>query len=84
MSLDKAKMVFGLGLLTILALLALAFGLGEVKEQSSFGLMPIITTLSTLAGGFAQWAFGRPYQDPPSPSKPEAAAPQKPPPSPPG
>ena len=43
------------------------------------GLMPIITTLSTLAGGFAQWAFGRPYQDPPTPPKPEEVAPQKPP-----
>lgn len=50
-------MVFGFSLLVILALLALAIAMGKVEEKTSYGLMPLLTALATLAGGFAQWAF---------------------------
>lgn len=51
-------MIFGFCLLLILAGLALAIAVGKVEEKTSYGLIPLLTTLSTLAGGFAQWAFG--------------------------
>jgi len=54
---DRLKMIFGLVLLVSLVGLAVAFGLGKIEEKTSYGLMPIITTLSTLAGLFGGWAF---------------------------
>jgi len=54
---NTQRMVFGFSLLLILALLALAIALGKVEEKTSYGLMPLLTALATLAGGFAQWAF---------------------------
>jgi hypothetical protein len=59
-SIDTLKMVFGFSLLLVLAALALAVALGDVKEADSHGLMPVITTLSTLGGAFASWAFKTP------------------------
>ncbi len=60
---DMQRMVFGFCLLTILASLAAAIALGHVEEKTSYGLMPLLTTLSTLAGAFAQWAFSRKDKD---------------------
>lgn len=57
LSSDTQRMIFGFSLLVILACLATAIALGHVEERTSYGLMPLLTTLSTLAGGFAQWAF---------------------------
>lgn len=54
---DTLRMIFGFSLLVILASLALAIALGHVEEKTSYGLMPLLTTLATLAGGFVQWAF---------------------------
>lgn len=54
---NKWRMVYGFALLAILAVLATVFALGKVEQQSSYGLMPIVTSLATLAGGFTQWAF---------------------------
>jgi hypothetical protein len=64
-SVDKLKMLFGLLLLLSLVALAVAFGLGKVEEKDSYGLMPIITTLSTLAGLFGGWAFRETNDNPP-------------------
>lgn len=50
-------MIFGIVLLVSLVGLAFTFGLGHIEEKTSYGLMPIITTLSTLAGLFGGWAF---------------------------
>jgi hypothetical protein len=58
-------MLFGLLLLLSLVALAVAFGLGKVEEKTSYGLMPIITTLSTLAGLFGGWAFRETNDNPP-------------------
>jgi hypothetical protein len=63
-------MLFGLGILLILGVLATVFGVGHVEEKTSYGLMPIITTLSTLAGAFAQWAFGQWREEKPKPPEP--------------
>ena len=54
---DVQRMIFGFVLLTIMAALAAAIALGHVEEKTSYGLMPLLTTLSTLAGAFANWAF---------------------------
>jgi hypothetical protein len=73
-SIDQLKMIFGMMLLISLVGLAAAFGIGHVEERTSYGLMPIVTTLATLAGLFGGWAFNRdPRQkeeDPPPPPKP--------------
>jgi hypothetical protein len=63
---DRLKMIFGLVLLVSLVGLAVAFGLGKIEEKTSYGLMPIITTLSTLAGLFGGWAFRETNDNPPS------------------
>jgi hypothetical protein len=55
------KMLFGFCLLGILAWLSAEIALGKVEEATSHGLMPIVTTLATLGGGFSQWAFGAPF-----------------------
>ena len=54
---DRWKMIFGFALLLIMGVMGMTFGIGHVESNTSFGLMPIITTLSTLAGAFAGWAF---------------------------
>lgn len=56
-SMDRMKLIFGYTLLLMLGALAFAIAIGKVHSESSFGLMPILTTLSTLAGAFASWAF---------------------------
>jgi hypothetical protein len=72
-SIDKFKMVFGLVLLIGLLGLAAVFGLGKVEEHTSYGLMPIVTTLSTLAGLFGGWAFREKTGPPPTPPPPPPA-----------
>lgn len=65
---DTLRMVFGFSLLVILAGLALAIALGKVEEKTSYGLMPLLTALATLAGGFANYAFTNQKNDePPDP-----------------
>lgn len=67
---DVLRMIFGFSLLMILAGLALAIALGKVEEKTSYGLMPLLTALATLAGGFAQWAFSG-NKESGKPDKPE-------------
>lgn len=59
---DKLKILFGFVLLiALIALIGLimVIALGHVEESTSHGLMPLITTLSTIGGAFANWAFGK-------------------------
>lgn len=56
-AIERLKVIYGFVLLLILGGLAAFFGVGHVEEKTSFGLMPVITTLSTLAGLFGGWAF---------------------------
>ncbi len=51
------RMVFGFGLLMILAFLAAILALGKVHMETSYGLDIVLGSLTTLSGGFAQWAF---------------------------
>ena len=51
------KLIFGFMLLVIFAILALAIALGEVHQDSSFGLSYILGGLTSMTGGFVQWAF---------------------------
>lgn len=53
------KLAFGFLLLAIIAGITVAVALGRVEEATSYGLMPLLTMLSTLAGSFCNWAFGR-------------------------
>jgi hypothetical protein len=75
---DRLKMIFGLVLLVSLVGLAVAFGLGKIEEKTSYGLMPIITTLSTLAGLFGGWAFRETNDNPPPLKRKEGEPPHDP------
>lgn len=59
-------MLFGVALLLTLAILAALIALGKVEEESSYGLMPVLTALATLSGAFSNWAFGKDKDDEPS------------------
>lgn len=59
MSNDRLKMFYGYMLLLILCVLAVAFGMGQVEEKTSYGLMPLVVAISNLAAQWAQWAFSR-------------------------
>src|SRR5277367_4090615 len=68
---DRLKMIYGFVLLIGLLGLGMLFGISHVEEKTSFGLMPVVTTLSTLAGLFGGWAFReKRYNDPPPPPPP--------------
>jgi hypothetical protein len=54
---DTLRMVYGFCLMFLLAFLALRIALGNVQEQTSFGLPIVLNTIGILAGGFNQWAF---------------------------
>lgn len=60
---DQQRMIFGLLLLAILAGLAAVIAMGKIEEKTSYGLIPLLTTLSTVAGAFANWAFGTKSKD---------------------
>jgi hypothetical protein len=53
------RIIFGFILLFIIAVLAGVIALGKVTQESSYGLTDVLGILAVLAGGFAQWAFGR-------------------------
>ena len=55
--LDRWRMWLGAVLVIGLLAMAVLFGLGQVQEQTSFGLTQILTIVSTIALGWAQWAF---------------------------
>lgn len=70
---NRLKLLFGFLLLVCLAALTAAIALGHVEENTSYGLIPIITCLATLAGSFSNWAFGSTNnpekKEPPPPPK---------------
>jgi uncharacterized membrane-anchored protein len=59
LKLARMKIIFGFLLLLSLIALAAVIALKSVTEAESYGLMPIVTALATLAGGFSNWAFGQ-------------------------
>ncbi len=56
---DTIRMIFGFMLLMSLVGLSAVVALGHVEEATSHGLMPLVTSISVLAGGFANYAFQR-------------------------
>ncbi len=53
----EPRMAFGFYIVTIIFLLALTVGLGEVRAETSAGLDSILKGLETLATFWAGWAF---------------------------
>lgn len=55
------KWRFGIGGMAVFGLIAMgfAFGLGRVEEQTSFGLIPVLSFLGMVVGRFAEWAYYR-------------------------
>lgn len=53
------KMIFGFALLVLLAVLAGVIAVKHVTQEGSYGLDYILGALGVLAGGFANWAFGK-------------------------
>lgn len=52
------KMLFGYLLLVLLCIMAGIIALGKVEMQTSAGLDILLGCITTLAGGFVNWAFG--------------------------
>lgn len=57
------RMLFGFGLLLIIAVLAGVIAIGHVHQEASYGLEIVLGQLGVLAGGFAQWAFSHKEND---------------------
>jgi hypothetical protein len=57
-----ARMLFGFGVLLVMATLALFIALGKVHQESSYGLDIVLGALAAQAGAFGQWAFSSPNQ----------------------
>ena len=53
------RMLFGYSTLFFVGCITLAIGLGSVKMENSYGLLPCITILSGMGGGFITWAYGQ-------------------------
>ena len=51
------KLTYGAILLLVIAILAAIIALGKVEASTSHGLEIVLGSLTTLAGGFAQWCF---------------------------
>jgi hypothetical protein len=55
--------------------LAVAIALGQVKEQTSYGLVPVVTIIGKFVLDFSEWAFrgGRMHEELPRSTPPAAA-----------
>lgn len=53
----EARMIFGFLVLLVIAALAGVIALGKVHQDSSFGLQFLLGALTSMAGGFTNWAF---------------------------
>ena len=60
---DRIKMF--IGTLVVVGLLGLTIfvALGKVEEKTSFGLLPILGSLTTLLGSFGVWVYGQNKKD---------------------
>jgi len=56
----RLKMLYGIAILLILAVLSAIIALAHVEEATSYGLDKVLTGLLMLAAAFAQWAFSGP------------------------
>lgn len=60
----EPRFIFGFSVLAVLGGLSGVIAMGHVKQESSYGLDIALGALATLAGAFAQWAFGRREEQP--------------------
>lgn len=51
-------MIFGFTIVLSIVGLAVMIALGKVEENTSHGLMPLVTALAAIGGNFSAWAFG--------------------------
>jgi hypothetical protein len=63
-AMKESRMIFGFCILAVLGGLSGVIAIGHVSQESSYGLDIALGALATLAGAFAQWAFGRHDQKP--------------------
>jgi hypothetical protein len=54
---DKARYLIGSVAVLALVVMAFAFGLGKGEEQTSFGLIQVLSFLGVVVGRFAEWAY---------------------------
>ncbi len=54
---DRYRFILGTIIVLSFMALAVAIALGDVKEATSFGLMPILLTFGKIALDFSEWAF---------------------------
>ena len=50
--------IFGYTVAGSVIILGLAISLGQVKAETSYGLLIVLNTLGMLGAGFVAWAFG--------------------------
>jgi hypothetical protein len=55
---------FGFSILAVYFSLSLAFGLGEIKADTSYGLQDVLKGLEPLGVLFCGWAFGMASREP--------------------
>ena len=51
--------LFGFTILLVYGILAVCIGMGNVKEDTSFGLQYVLQGLAALGGGFTGWFAAR-------------------------
>jgi hypothetical protein len=59
-TLEYFKMLFGFMLLLMIGTIACVIAIGDLATKTSEGLNQVLTIVSVLSGGFAQWAFTPP------------------------
>lgn len=57
-TIDDLKLLLIFFVLVILAVLAVAIALGDVKQETSYGLNEVLIAISGFAGAGAGYAFG--------------------------
>lgn len=59
MSDDRLKLWFGFTLVVLVIVLAAVIAVGNVKQDTSYGLRELIALLGPVIGFWSQWAFSR-------------------------
>ncbi len=54
---------FGMVVLMTIFILAMSIALGKVNQDTSYGLEIVLGCLTTMAGGYSQWAFSMKAKD---------------------
>lgn len=60
---DRLKLFFGFALVVLVIALGAIIAIGNVRQETSFGLRDIIALLGPVIGFWSQWAFSRKGED---------------------